>query len=99
MRHAIDPSTGNPAGQFSPTIGGVMVPDSTLDKAFFVGEASGNIGEIQAFDLKKFSKIGSPIMIPNVSESPTRIVRWGNNGLAFITFQGAVYLVGGNFVH
>ena len=96
--HAIDPSTGNPVGQFSGTTG-IMVPDSTLDRAFFVGQATGTTAEIQAFDLMKFSKIGSPITIPNVSESPTQIVRWGNNGLAFITYQGSVYLVGGNFVH
>jgi hypothetical protein len=96
--HSVDPSTGNPAGQFSIGFNNVMVPDSTLDRAFFVGESSG-MGTITAFDLKKFTTIGSPITIPNVSEFPTHIVRWGNNGLAFITYQGAVYLVGGNFVH
>lgn len=96
--HAVDPSSGNPAGQFSIAVNNVMVPDSTIDRAFFVGESSG-AATITAFDLTKFTTIGSPIMIPSVSEFPTRIVRWGNNGLAFITFQGEVYLVGGNFVH
>jgi len=56
------------------------------------------MGEIQAFDQKKFTSLGN-VMISTVSANPTHIVRWGNNGLAFITHQGAVYLVGGNFVH
>jgi hypothetical protein len=56
------------------------------------------MGEIQAFDQKKFTSLGN-IMISNVAANPTHIVRWGNNGLAFITYHGAVYLVGGNFVH
>jgi hypothetical protein len=91
-------TSGNPVGSYSPDNEGVMVPDSTLGKAFFVSEASGSMAEIQVFDQKKFTSLGS-IMISNVSEFPTHIVRWGNNGLAFITYQGAVYLIGGNFVH
>jgi hypothetical protein len=91
-------TSGNPVGSFTPDNEGVMVPDSTLEKAFFVAEASGSMAEIQVFDLKKFTSLGT-IMIPNVSANPVRIVRWGNNGIAFITFHGAVYLVGGNFVH
>jgi hypothetical protein len=91
-------TSGNPVGSYSPDNEGVMVPDSTLGKAFFVSEASGSMGEIQAFDQKKFTSLGN-VMISTVSANPTHIVRWGNNGLAFITHQGAVYLVGGNFVH
>ena len=91
-------TSGNPVGSYSPDNEGVMVPDSTLGKAFFVSESSGNMGEIQAFDQKKFTSLGN-IMIPSVLANPTHIVRWGNNGLAFITYQGSVYLVGGNFVH
>ncbi len=91
-------TSGNPVGSYSPDNEGVMVPDSTLGKTFFVSESSGNMGEIQAFDQKKFTSLGN-IMISNVLANPIHIVRWGNNGLAFITFHGAVYLVGGNFVH
>jgi hypothetical protein len=91
-------TSGNPQGSYSPTTEGVMVPDSTLDRAFFVSETSGDTGTVQAFDQQKFTSLGT-ITIPNVLASPTRIVRWGNNGLAFITSKGAVYLVGGNFVH
>jgi hypothetical protein len=93
--HAVNPSTGNPVGHFSAGFG-VMVPDSTVNAAFFLSETSN--GTIQSFDLKRFSLNGS-ITIPNVSGSPVRIIRWGNNGLAFTTSAGPLYLIGGNFVH
>jgi hypothetical protein len=92
--HVVNPSTGNPAGDFSATGGSVMVPDSSLNRAFFISSS----GTIQSFNLKQFSFVGS-ITVPGVSASPLRIIRWGNNGIAFCTFHGAVYLVGGNFVH
>jgi hypothetical protein len=94
--HIVDPSTGNPVGEYSVPVS-VMVPDSTLDRAFFVSESSG-AATIEAFDLERFSLIGS-VTIPNVPNSPLRIIRWGNNGLAFNTDGGPVYLIGGNFVH
>jgi hypothetical protein len=94
--HVIDPSTGNPVGTF--LVGnGVVVPDSTLNRAFFASQTSGTF-TIQAFNLNKFSLIDS-ITIPNVSGFPARIIRWGNNGLAFSTGAGPLYLIGGNFVH
>ena len=95
--NSVDPATGNPAGQFSISFNNVMVPDSTLNKAFFVGESSGT-ATIESFNLTEFSSIGS-ISFTGDSNFPTRLIRWGNNGLAFITSQGSVYLIGGNFVH
>ncbi len=60
-----------------------MVPDSTLNRAFFVSSS----GTIQSFNQNEFSLTGS-ITIPGVSASPLRIIRWGNNGLAFNTNGG-----------
>ena len=94
--HVVDPLTGNPVGEF--VVGnGVIVPDSTLNRAFFASQTTGTL-TIQAFNLQKFSLIDS-ITIPNVSGFPNRIIRWGNNGLAVSTSGGPVYLIGGNFVH
>ena len=92
--HVINPSTGGPVGQYSAGFNNVMVPDSTLNEAFFVDSS----GTIQRFRPEEFSLIGS-ITIPNVSTTPLRIIRFGNNGLAINTYQGPVYLIGGNFVH
>jgi hypothetical protein len=40
--HIVDPATGLPAGQFQAS--GLMVPDSTLNLAFFLGQTSATGG-------------------------------------------------------
>jgi hypothetical protein len=96
-------TSGNPVGSYSTSNEGVMVPDSTLDKAFFAEMSDSTTATIEVFDQKKFTLQGS-IVLQGVSAPPSRIVRFGNNGLAFITrtsiiSNGSVYLIGGNFVH
>jgi Abnormal spindle-like microcephaly-assoc'd, ASPM-SPD-2-Hydin len=95
----VNPATGGPVGAYSVSGTNVMVPDSTINRAFFVSQQSeSGTATIEAFDLTKFSSIAS-VTIPDVSSYPLRIIRWGSNGLAFNTYEGAVYLIGGNFVH
>jgi hypothetical protein len=95
--HAVDPSTGNAIGTF--TVSGLIVPDSTLNTAFFiVGPLGSSTLTIESFNLTTFSPI-STITIPNVIGTPQRLVRWGQNGLAFNTDGGQMFLIGGNFVH
>lgn len=95
--HALNPATGLPVGNFSTT--GIMVPDSTLNRAFFLTQtSSSSVVVIESFNLNEFSLIGS-ITIPSISGNPLRLVRWGSNGLAFNTNAGQVWLIGGNFVH
>jgi hypothetical protein len=79
----------------------VMVPDGKLNIAYFLSQTS-NAGNciLEAFDLTRFTFLGA-IPITNVSGTPTKIVRWGSNGLAFLTSGAAgdgVYLVSGGFV-
>lgn len=100
--HVINPSTGLPVGNFNTTRGpGVMVPDSSLNTAFFISAGSGSTVTIQSFDLTHFTPIGS-ISIPNITGSPIHLIRWGQNGLALNTggfgVSGQVYLVGGSFI-
>jgi hypothetical protein len=98
----INPSNAQLVGTFSPSnFPTVMVPDSTLNGAFFIEEG----GTLQSFNLDEFTRINS-ITIPDfqgdIVDYPgafIRIVRFGNNGLAFNTYDGPVYLIGGNFVH
>jgi hypothetical protein len=87
----IDPSGGSVVGTFPRSAAGAMVPDSTLNKAFF---AEGN-GTIESFNLNELSHISS-ITVPNFPTFPFRVIRWGNNGLAIL--DGPLYLIGGNFV-
>jgi hypothetical protein len=101
-------SNGVPSGAFAsfalfdpfPT---VMTPDSTIGTAFFAGQLERQFGlgpiqlTVQSFDLSHFSPISS-IALPSVPGNPTRLIRWAQNGLAFITDNGQVVLVGGNFI-
>jgi hypothetical protein len=112
----IDPATGNLIGTFplSSLQGGlfesVMVPDDTLHIAYFIGQTGDYAGSqqyaIEAFDLTHFTLLGA-VSIPNVVGVPVKLLRWGPNGLAFLTAIGlgygpvqgdGVYLVQGGFV-
>lgn len=87
----------------------VMVPDGKLNIAYFLGhtlEASDQEEyALEAFNLTNFKLLGS-IPIPNVIGTPVKLIRWGTNGLAFLTnnnpgmaLQGTgVYLISGAFV-
>jgi hypothetical protein len=94
------PSTGAPAGLFQAS--GLMVPDSTLNAAFFLGQTEEQVGgttdyTIESFNLTQFTAVAE-ITVPNVSGKPVRFIRWGQNGLAFNTDAGEIYLVSGSFV-
>jgi hypothetical protein len=89
---------------FSPTL---MIPDSKLNIAYFLGHPTDGSGPgtiIEAFDLTHFNLLGA-VSIPNVFGTHYKFVRWGNNGLAFLTTDSTgtgaaagVYLVSGAFV-
>ena len=112
----IDPATGtvigtfplsSPQGTLSPS---VMIPDDTLHIAYFIGQTANLAGTqqyaIEAFDLTQFTPLGDT-SISNVIGVPVKLLRWGTNGLAFLTTTGigyppesgnGVYFVQGDFV-
>jgi hypothetical protein len=97
-------SNGVPSGAFAAfalfdSLPTAMIPDSSLGTAFFAGQNQSENGpmSLQSFDLPHFSPITS-ISLPNVTGNPTRLIRWAQNGLAFITDNGQIVLVGGNFI-
>jgi sugar lactone lactonase YvrE len=93
--HVLDPITGLQAGVFKTS--GTMVPDSSLNTAFFMNQGFGaNTVTIQSYDLTHFTPVGS-INVP-VTGNARRLIRWGQNGLAFNTDSGQVFLVGGSFL-
>jgi len=91
----VDPATGSLVGTFG--VAGPMVPDSTLNMAFFI-TGVGPSTTIHSFNLTTQALIGS-ITISSATGKPQKLIRWGQNGLAFITDGGQVFLIGGNFVH
>lgn len=97
---AINPVNGASAGTFPVTslVSPIMVPDSNLNLAFFASPTGSSSIGIYSFNLSTCGPVSS-ITIPNVSGNPVRLMRWGQNGLAFNTDAGQIVLVGGNFVH
>jgi hypothetical protein len=98
----VNPNNGSIAGTFAAS--GPMVPDGNLGSAFFVGQLSENFGTstlvVQTFNIQTFTPIAN-YTIPGVMGIPIKVIRWGTNGLAFITQNqfgspattGAVYLL------
>jgi len=97
--NVINPANGQHVGQFQAS--GYMVPDSTLNSAFFLGQTQSQAGStsftIESFDLTTFAPI-SEITIPNVLGYPLRFIRWGASGLAFNDDAGFIYIINSSFV-
>ena len=93
--HIADTATGVPLGNFNTS--GSMVKDRTLNKAFFLRQPSAGSVSIDSYVLNRLTAVGS-INIPGITGTPKRLIRWGQNGLAFNTTGGQLVLVGGNFL-
>lgn len=107
----IQPSNGTAVGTFGAS--GLAVPDSSLNQVFILGQTTAQTGTsnytIESFDQTKFTAINS-VTISNVVGTPTGLIRWGTNGLAFTTLvgnpwdfigtgPGQLYVVSGSFVN
>lgn len=80
--------TGLNTNSFNP----VVLPDSANGRAYFlVSGPSGSI-QIRAYDINTFLLLGT-VNVAGVSGSPTSLIRWGTNGLAFRTSGGRVVIV------
>jgi hypothetical protein len=97
--YVIDPTTGQQVGSFQ--AGGLMTPDSTLNRAFFLGQTAFQFGTssftIEEFDLTTYAPIAE-IVVPNVQGYPLHLIRWQTNGLAFNDNAGYVYILSSPFV-
>jgi hypothetical protein len=112
----LEAATGRAVGNFSlntlvqgPTYCAV---DSAQGVVFFLGQPTNGNPEydyaIQAYDQKTFKLLGT-LQLPLINGVATKLIRWGNSGLAFTVvphpFQtnapdpGYIYLVDGSFVN
>lgn len=108
----VNPSTAAQSGNFVSS--GVMVTDATLNRAYFVGQSAADIQtvayEVESFNLTNFSAVAQ-LSLYQVNGLPQHIVRWGSNGLAFVTKKvtncvvspctiqsGRMYVIYGPFV-
>jgi hypothetical protein len=92
--YIIDPTNGVTVGGFAAS--GYMVPDSSLNRAFFFGQIQSQFGTnsytIESFDLTTLAPIAE-ISIPNVQGYPLRFIRWGTSGLALNDDAGYIYIL------
>ena len=95
-----DPDTGAVLGTFTGTnlnVTSAFVSDSNVKRIYyvtspFVNETQTTTLTLQVFDEQTFALVGT-LDIPNVVGGPTRLVRWGANGLAFTTTGGQLYTI------
>jgi hypothetical protein len=97
--YVINPATGSHVGAFPAA--GYMVPDSTLNRAFFLGQTQFQLGSnsytIVSFNLTTFTPIAE-IVVSNIRGYPLQFIRWGTNGLALCDDAGYIYLINDSFV-
>ena len=94
-------ATGSPVGVLKAN--GPMVPDSTLNRAFFLQQDAtlgGGYYDIVIFDLQTQTLLKT-IPISQLAGVPTQMVRWGSQGLAFLTDSygtgdGMLYILQGS---
>ena len=108
----VDPASATQVGNFVSS--GIMVPDSTIGNAYFVGQSAADVQtvayEIESFNLANFTPVAQ-LHLYSVQGVPQHVVRWGSNGLAFATKKvtncvvspcniqdGRLYIVYGPFV-
>jgi len=70
---------------------GLVAPDENDWRVFYL-TGSGSTWSLNALDITNLQLVGS-VMVTNVSGSPTRLIRWGTDGLAFRTSGGQIFLV------
>ncbi len=109
---AVRPSDATVLGTFNAS--GLVATDSGLNRVFILGQMPAQSGDfsdftIESFNQTTFAPIDS-ITISRVVGTPSAFVRWGTNGLAFITRVGAatdtnnigpgqLYVISGSFVN
>jgi hypothetical protein len=98
----IDPAVPEVTSAIYP-VSGVMIPDSTLGCAYFITQTTAQVtAGANDYTLSCYSTtdqtLTRSIVIPAVNGMPTKMMRWGNEGLAFITDGGYIYFVSGQIV-
>ena len=84
-------------------VSGVMIPDSSLGCAYFITQTAAQVTAAAGdWTLSCYSTsdqtLTRSIVIPSVTGTPKKLMRWGNEGLVFITDGGMIYFVSGQVV-
>jgi hypothetical protein len=108
----VNPAAATQVGNFVST--GIMVPDSSIGDAYFVGQPTSDNGTVtylvQSFNVTAFTAVAR-FPFSQVEGLPQHLIRWGSDGLAFntqkitncivspcTTGDGRLYIMAGPFV-
>jgi Calx-beta domain len=91
----INATSGNLLGTFSGATSNAFVSDSAVGRAYYL--TTGQFGSpgpltLRAYDINTFVPLGT-LTIPNIQGTPTTLIRWGSNGLAFRTTANEFYII------
>jgi Calx-beta domain len=90
----INPDTNALLGTFSNANTVAFVPDTANGRAYYLTSdqfGSGNF-VLKAFDINTFLLLGT-LSIPGATGTPTSLLRWGPNGLAFRTSTNQLFII------
>jgi hypothetical protein len=98
---AIDPASRTVVATYP--VSGVMAPDSSLGCAYVIAQTQAQIDAAAGdWTLSCYSTLDQTLtrslVIPAVTGTPTKMMRWGNEGLMFMTDGGYLYFVSGQVV-
>ena len=88
----IDPDSNTLLGTFFGANTQAFVPDAAAGRAYYLTSGPGSSFTIRAFDINTFLLLGA-LSIDGVSGTPTSLLRWGPNGLAFRTSNNQLFII------
>jgi hypothetical protein len=93
-----DPASGNLVGSFALNAAAVMTVDTGANVAYFAYlDSISGVLTVRAFDATRLTPLRL-ITLATLTGKPTRLVRFGTQGLAIALKSGAVVLLTGSFV-
>lgn len=90
------PTTREVAGTFTVFGNSLVAVDSRHRRAYFLSYSFGGPATLKVFDTETYLLTGQA-QINGLSDAPTSLIRWGNQGLAFRT-QNQVFLLDGAMI-
>jgi Calx-beta domain len=94
LGHVINPDTSSLLGRFSGVNTLAFVPDTANGRAYYLtsDQFGGGNFVLKCFDINTFLLLGS-LNISGASGTPTSLLRWGPNGLAFRTSNNQLFII------
>ncbi len=88
----LDPETTRVHATMPVPYNSLVEPDLEAGRVFYLTSA-GTTWSLRAFDVTQGVEVGA-VRFSSLSSAPTRLVRWGTNGLAFVTSNSLTLLRG-----